>query len=454
MVEPADAAGVIPPGASPPLLAILLAAANVRPDRPGHPRLAILGPIEARLIEADLVVLGGLNEGTWPQAVDAGPWLNRAMRGALGLPPAERAIGSAALDLVLAAGDREVVLSRAAKDEDGTPTVASRWLARLEACLAAGGNRLDADPLPAQLAAALDQPRSAPRPVARPAPRPPLAARPRDLSASDIERLIRDPYAVYAKHVLELRPLEPLDADPGAAERGQIVHAALYEFVSAWPDTLPNDPAAELRAIGRRLFARLACQPQVLAIWWPRFERLAAWLAAIEQERRTRIARIAAEVSGMHEISAPGGPFRLRARADRIELGQDGRLTILDYKTGTPPKAREVQLGLAPQLAIEALIAENGGFKAFRGHHAGAALFLELKGLETQPGATTDPLRDEPDVRAWIEMAADGIRRLIAHFDDPSTPYLPVPRPEIAPRRGDYDHLARIGEWLGTEAGP
>ena len=260
---------------------------------------------------------------------------------------------------------------------------------------------------------------------------------------------MRDPYAVYAGRILMLRALEPLDADPGGAERGQIVHAALDEFVRQWPRMLPEDPAAELLTIGARHFRKLAAQPQVAAMWWPRFLRAAAWLADYERTRRKEAARVAAEVKGEIELSAPGGPFTLKARADRVEIGRDARLTIVDYKTGPMPSRTEVRLGLAPQLVIEAMIAERGGFAKIRGAEAALLLYLQLKGSEAAPGTQFDPAGD--DLRRLIDEAAAGVERLIAHFDDPATAYLPVPLPEIAPSHSDYDHLARAQEWLGTE---
>ena len=157
---------------------------------------------------------------------------------------------------------------------------------------------------------------------------------------------------------------------------------------------------------------------------------------------------------GAIELPAPGGPFRLRARADRIEIGRDGRLTIVDYKTGPLPPSSEVRLGVSPQLAIEALIAERGGFEQIAGAEAALLLFMQLKGSEAAAGLAQDAAGRDGDLRRLIDEAADGVARLIAHFDDPATAYLPVPLPEIAPSRSDYDHLARAAEWLGTEVEP
>jgi ATP-dependent helicase/nuclease subunit B len=450
----AEVIGEVPTSAYTALLAVLMGTKSVRPRHPAHRRIAILGQLESRLVQADLVLVGGLNEGAWPPAVDSGPWLNRAMRSQLGLPPVEQAIGFSAHDFLMSACAPEVVLSRAAKDENGAPTTPSRWMARLDAVLTAvdATKAVAVDGCWAEWAEALDVPDGPPHPIRRPEPRPPLQARPRELWATDIERLMRDPYTVYARKVLQLDPLEPLDADPGGAERGEIILKALEEFVRTWPHALPDDPCGALIAVGERHFARQGHRPQVWAVWWPRFERIAAWFCEIERRRRERVARIVTKVKGMVELETPGGAFRVRARADRVELLGDGRLAIVDYKTGPLPRNAEVQRGLAPQLAIECLIAAAGGFSQVPAAPPAAMLFWGLKGGEPVSGEERNPMGKDGDLAELLGHARDGLARLIAHFDNPDTPYVPVPRPEIAPAFNDYEHLARLKEWWGTEA--
>jgi ATP-dependent helicase/nuclease subunit B len=447
--------GVVPTSAYPALLAILMGTHAVRPRPATLARIGILGQLESRLAQADLVILGGLNEGAAPPAVESGPWMNRAMRRRLGLPPVEQAIGFAAHDFLTNACAPEVVLSRAAKDENGAPTTPSRWLARLGAVLAAAGAH-DAVAAPSAWtgwAAGLDLPPGRPQPLPRPEPRPPFQARPRELWATDVERLMRDPYAVYAKRILLLDPLDPLDADPGGAERGQIVHLALEEFVRRWPELLPADPCAELIEIGRRHFARQAHRAQVGAIWWPRFLQIAAWFCAVEHRRRERVARIVTEVKGTLEVPCARGPFKVRARADRIEVGSDGSLAVVDYKTGPVPRNGEVARGLSPQLLIEALIAEGGGFERLpERSEASEILFWQLKGGDPLAGEERNPVGRDGNLRELLDHAHEGLLKLLSHFDDPATPYTPVPRPEIAPAFDDYEHLSRRGEWWGTEA--
>jgi ATP-dependent helicase/nuclease subunit B len=451
VAELREAAPVAPPPAKrqwgeryPALLSALLAGRVVRPRFGRHPRLSIWGPLEARLQQADVLVLGGLNEGTWPAETDPGPWLSRPMRLDFGLPSAERRIGLAAHDFAQAFCAPRVYLTRATRVE-GAPTVPSRWLLRLDALLQAMGlsGRLGAEaPEWLAWAAALDRPEHD-EPAGPPAPRPPLQARPRKLSVTQVETWMRDPYGLYAHKILRLKRLDPIDSDPGAAELGTLVHAALERFVTAHPDRLPEDPEAALIEVGRAVFAEFAAPPGVWAFWWPRFLRIARWFAKAERDRRAGVARSFSEITGSLDLVCPGGPFKLTAKADRIDLDAAGALTILDYKTGTVPAKKEVDLGIAPQLPLEAAIAAGGGFE---GLPAGPVAWLEYWRLTGgEPAGEDKPLKGDPEALAGD--ALDGLRRLIAAFDDPETPYHALPRPEFARRYNDYAHLARVKEW-------
>ncbi len=441
----------LPIAAWPAFLAVLMASVTVRPQTRGHPRIAILGQFESRLQHADLVIAGGLVEGGWPRRTETGPWLNRAMRAALGLPPAERQVGHAALDFVHAASAPEVVLSRARRDEAGNPTVPSRWLVRLQAVLRAAGTDPASlgDARYEMLAARLDRPEGPRRPCPRPAPRPPAASRPRELWASDIEDLMRDPYRFYARRILELRPLDPLDADPGAAEHGLLIHRALHEFVVRHPQRLPGDGLQQLLAIGAGLFARFAESPEVQAIWWPRFERIARWFVACEGERRAHVRRVLAEVEGRLRLPVAGREFTIRARADRVEECDPGGLVVADYKTGTPPSKKEVQAGFAPQLPVEGLIARDGDFGGISGPVV-ALQYWRLSGDE-QGGALALSF-DAAAAETLLAAARDGLGRLLAHFAEQHSAYVAIPRPEVAARYNPYDHLTRRQEWWGRES--
>ncbi|HEV2550818.1 MAG TPA: double-strand break repair protein AddB [Stellaceae bacterium] len=424
----------------------LLAGQVVRPRFGRHARLAIWGLLEARLQHADLIVLGGLNEGTWPPRVESDPWLSRPMRRAFGLPAPERHIGAAAHDFVQALGAAQVVLTRARR-VDGTPAVPSRWLLRLETVLRAGGleGRLGALPEPLLWQARLDEPEKR-RVVAAPEPRPPVVVRPRRLSVTAIETWMRDPYALYAREVLRLAALEPIDADPGAAERGIFIHRALERFIRAFPGALPGDAEAQLIAIGKAEFGATLERPGMRTFWWPRFERIARWFVAHERVRRQGLTPLGGELAGELRLHGPAGPFILSAKADRIDRDLAGGLVLVDYKTGGLPPPGEVELGFSPQLPLEAAIAASGGFAGVPPGPVAALEYWRLGG--GNPPAEVVPLGENgSDVRRLLEEALAGLAALIAEFDDPRTPYRAMPRPERAPRYSDYLHLARVKEW-------
>ncbi|HWA41799.1 MAG TPA: double-strand break repair protein AddB [Hypericibacter adhaerens] len=431
----------------PAFLDSLMAVRQVRPRYGRHPRLFIWGPLEARLQQVDLMILGGLNEMTWPATPAPDPWMSRPMREAFGLPPAERRIGLSAHDFQQACGAARVVLTRARKI-DGTPTVPSRWLTRLDALMKARG--LDPQQMQApgwmEWAEALDSPDGPPRPVARPRPTPPVAVRPTQLSVTQIETWMRDPYAIYARHILKLVRLEPIDAAPEAAERGTIIHAALDSFIKAHPGPLPENALATLLGHGRDAFGAWLDRPSVWAFWWPRFERIAAWFLEQRREELAEVERSLAELKGKIEIDAHGHPFTLSAKADRIDRLKGGGLGIIDYKTGAIPTPKEVVAGYAPQLPLEAAIAVQEGFGALGDRRIRRLAYWRLSGGDPA-GIIGLAGGKEAEPEALAVRALERLRRLIQTFADPATPYLSEPHPEYAPRFSDYAHLARIAEW-------
>jgi ATP-dependent helicase/nuclease subunit B len=428
----------------PALFEALAGGAVVRPAYGRHPRLAIWGLVEARLQQADLIVLGGLNEGTWPGPVPTDPWMSRQMRQEFGIPLPERSIGIAAHDFAQAMGAPEVALTRAARHE-GVPTVPSRWLLRLDAVLRAVGlaGRLGPDPEIAAAAARSDQPATR-RPLPRAEPRPPLVARPRQLPVTDIETWRRDPYAIYAKHILKLKALDELDADPDRADLGIAIHKALAFFVRRYPDALPATAGQELLDIGRMSFGELLSRPGAWAFWWPRFERIAAWFVAEERLRRTMLVESRSEVEGRLVIAAPGGPFTITAIADRIDRLASGELVLIDYKTGAVPKKQDIAAAVAVQLPLEGAIAEAGGF-SLPGAPVAALEHWRLGG--GNPAGESEPASDDPP--ALIAEVLATISAHIARYDDPTMPYRPVPVAKWRPRYSDYTHLERLIE---TEA--
>jgi ATP-dependent helicase/nuclease subunit B len=424
----------------PALFEALAARAVVRPAYGRHPRLAIWGLVEARLQQADLVVLGGLNEGSWPGAPANDPWMSRQMRRAFNLALPERAAGIAAHDFVQALAAPEAALTRAARSE-GVPTVPARWLLRLDTVLQAVGLGGRIGPEPGIEAAVVRLDAASYEPLPPAAPRPPLAARPRRLSVTQIETWLADPYAIYARHVLQLKALEEIDADPSRADLGIRIHAALAEFIRRFPRALPADPLSELLAIGYRRFADVLSRPGAWAFWWPRYERIAHWLVSEEAARRAATIESFGELDGKLTLrDMPGGAFELTATADRIDRLSSGEFVMIDYKTGAVPQKKKIWSGFAPQLPLEAAILRDGSF----GEISGTPAALEYWKLGGRNPAGQRWAIDDGKPEALVDLARAKLEALITCFDDPATPYLATPVAARRPRFSDYEHLERL----------
>ena len=417
-----------------------------------HPRVSILGLLEARLQSADLMVLGSLAEGVWPPATDPGPWMSRPMRTAAGFSSPEERVGQMAHDYaMLACAAPQVVLS-CPRRRDGALAVPARWLVRLQAYLAGQGTMLPSHPA-AEWARLLDQPVGEPRPAAPPQPRPPVATRPRRLSVTEVETWLRDPYAIYARHVLKLRALKPLEQSADGADYGSIVHEAIADFLTNLPPTYPRLAPALLRAAMDRALDKAQLRPALTAWWRPRLARIADWVAEAERERRLHgpMALVRSEVKGVWSVPCTGPEFILSGRADRIERRADGRLAILDYKTGAVPSTGAVDQGLAPQLPLEAAMAATGVFGPELAGRTAELTYWHLSG-GYEPGKVAKVLKHDPDrTEAEAEIAKNALVALIAAFDDPGRAYLSRPHPGDAPRFSDYAQLARVAEWAALE---
>lgn len=438
----------------------------LRPARAENDRLRILGPLEARMISADRIVLGGLCEGVWPPEAHTDSWLNRPMRKAIGLDLPERRVGLSAHDFVQAAAASELFLVRARK-QGGVETIASRFVQRIAAVAdetdwkqaRENGERYLA------YARALE---AAPHTeaLAPPSPRPRASARPRRFSMSDMRDLTRDPYSIYARKILGLYRLDPIDEDPGLAERGTILHDILAKFAARHPGELPASALDDLIAIGREAFAPMRSFPAALAIWWPRFQRAAKWFVEEERKRRSKIKRIHTEVAGSIEIVAGKERFQLTARADRIEVNEDGTLAVLDFKTGVLPSYKAAILGFEPQLLLEAAIARTGGFagigpgtlaevgpiKISGGQPPGEfALFELAKSKEFKAVAEPRGISGDDHLDKAAEYARAGAAKLLAEYAKQETPYPFAPRVQWQKDYNDYEHLARFREWSEGE---
>lgn len=425
----------------------LLSGQVVRPKFGQHPRLSIWGPLEARLQKVDTVILSGLNEGVWPARTDIDPWLSRPMRQTLGLPLPERRIGLSAHDFAQLASLDQVFLTRSERI-DGAPSVASRWLLRLETLLLGAGQKdlLDTGRKYLDWARSMNEPGDV-RPWEPPAPKPPVAARPRKFSVTEIETWIRDPYAIYAKKILHLRPLDPIATAPDRLQRGVLIHDILDQFALRFPDRLLPNAYEELIAIGEEAFESLADAPDVQSFWWPRFEHIAAWFVENEKMLREQqqVTFVHSEKMGSLILTGPGGEFVLTARADRIDQQKSGT-AIYDYKTGNPPSAAQVKSFLAPQLPLEALICAEGGFDGVAQSMPSSLSYIRLKGGD-DPGVILDVALDQDEVSELAFEARAGLSKLISDFDQVDTPYLSQPRVQFKYAYSDYDHLARVKEW-------
>lgn len=439
-LEAASGLPPIEPRSYPALLQSLAMRLAVRPQFSRHRAIAILGPLEARLQRFDLTILGGLNEGSWPSSPPADPWFSRPMRKALGLEQPERRIGLAAHDFASLAAGPQVLLTRPLK-ADGAPTIASRWLQRMSQLARGLGleEKLHKGTDYLAMARALSDVTPAPR-IARPAPTPPVEARPRRLSVTEIETWLRDPYAIYAKHVLKLRPLDDLDEEIGPMERGNVFHRILELFVERHPGNLPDEALGVLLGIADEVFAQAQIPTAQRAIWRPRFAGAARWFLEQERARRGAIASSHLEISGRMTFTGPAGPFLLTAKADRIDILTGGGAAIVDYKTGSLPEKKWMVSFLTPQLPLEAAMLQAGGFDKLAALTAGDLIYFRLSG-----GAKGGEMRvfDGTMAREAQTRLADRI----AWFDDAATPYYSRVAPHSAKGAGDYDHLARVREW-------
>ncbi|KTF69779.1 double-strand break repair protein AddB [Sphingomonas sp. HT-1] len=439
--EAAHGPALADPQSLAPLLRTLMDEVAVRPPQGGHPRLAILGLIEARLHSADLMILSGLNEGVWPGLPAPDPWLAPRIRAELGLPGLERRIGVSAHDLAIGLGARQVLLTRARRDASA-PTIASRFWLRLEA-LSGGMER--AHDLAAWVAA-IDAP-GAHQPAARPEPAPPAAARPKAISVTEVDRLKADPYAFYARRMLRLMPLDPVDADPSAAWRGTAVHDVLQKWFEE-DDCHPE----RLRARAEAMLADSRTHPLIRALWQPRLIEAIDWIAGQLAENAAKKRQVlAVEQDGAIEVAG----VTLRGKFDRVDRLSDGSLAIVDYKTGQPPSTRAVKAGFSLQLGLLGLIAERGGFKGI----AGEARCFEYWSLARNPrsggfgyvDSPVDPKKRDPiAVEDFVTIAAREFGEAAGEWLTGDRPFTAKLVPEYAPY-AEYDQLMRRDEWYGRE---
>lgn len=441
----AEAAGSYRPADYADLIDTLLQNGQVRQSRSAHPGVLILGTLEARVQAADLVLLAGLNEGSWPEPPAPDPWLSRQMRHAAGLLLPERQIGLSAHDFQQAMAAPEVVLSRARRDSSAE-TVPSRWLNRMTNLM--GG--LDAQGGPEALGqmrargmAWLDLARRSEAPAAkippalRPSPRPPEEVRLRELPVTAIKTLIRDPYAVYAARILRLRPLNPLRPEPDPRLRGTVLHQIVERFVKERPEDEGIEAAARrLSLLAEEILAAEIPWPSAQALWRARIRKIAWRLAHDEDQRRAEGAPMIVEEKAGIDVGRIG--FRLTAKPDRIDLRHDGEAHLIDYKSGTPPSDSEVR-HFDKQLLLEAAMVARGAFGAVGPRHVAAMTYVRLGG--------DGESRDLSMGHAEIEESWAKLEKLVGRYLERRTGFTARRALQSTTDTSDYDHLSRFGEW-------
>lgn len=419
-------------------------SAEVRDPNTPHPGVMIWGTLEARVQGADLVILAGLNDGVWPEQPDPDPWLNRKMRADAGLLFPERRIGLAAHDFQQAAGAPEVVLARAKRTADAD-AVPSRWVNRLTNLLDGLPDQGGPEALSAMrkrgdywltLAGALDVPDAPTPPAPRPAPAPPADARPRRLSVTEVERLLRDPYQIYASHVLRLRALSPLRHRPEAALRGSVLHVVLERALPGFAGLDAAEQKSHLLTIGDEVLTEMVPWPTARRFWLARLTRIADHFIAEETIRAARGAVTETEAGG--GLTLAGCGVRLTTKSDRLDRTPEGALWIYDYKTGAPPTVGQ-QKEFNKQLHITAFMAESGGFKSLGPTPVVGAEYI---GLGSKPITVPADFDAVP-----IEGVQESLHTLFMKFLDPETGFAAQVARESQGDYSDYDHLSRGGEW-------
>jgi ATP-dependent helicase/nuclease subunit B len=430
----------------------------VRPVYGTHPRLSILGQLEARLIDADIVILGGLNEGTWPPDPDHDPWMSRPMREKFGLPPTDRAIGLAAHDFIQGFCASDVLITRSEMVEK-SPTVAARWLGRLQTVLEAASlaSALKTGCALKHYLAVLDQ-GAVLKTCERPKPCPPLASRPLALSVTQIESWMKDPYGIYARHILKLKPLKPLEKPIDHADTGDLVHKVLERFGKTYPHQIPHNAKDILEAYILEEIKTISDDIRIWNFWLKKFSSLCDWFIENEILWRQSARILLLEGKGTWAIPVQDQFFTLTGKADRIDLiHADGSCAVIDYKTGGTYAAKKMMNGQLPQLPLEALLIENGGFSSsgLPSKPVSQIAYWVLKGGHEGGKIITLDGDGKNSITDAIANTRNGLIELIEAFLQPETPYICLPDAANMPRFNDYEHLSRFKEWgVAADAEP
>ena len=408
----------------------------------------IWGQLEARLQNKDLMILAGLNETIWPKIADPGVWLSRNMAVELGLEPKEKRIGQAAHDFEMALGNENVIISYA-KRKGVDPIQPSRFLQRLSAFI---GDEISQEcqkkgDIWLEKALNIDFCENV-TPALRPSPNPKKALRPKSLSVTEIETLMRSPYDIYAKYILNLKPLDPLGMKPDARNRGNIIHAIFEQFIKEKIDINSKEAFEDIMKIAKENFASLN-NPSQEILHFKRFENIAREFIKFEKIRDKEIKKRNAEVKGNWKLNGADPIFTLRGKADRIDILNNGELEILDFKTGSIPDAKDMRGFFAPQMLLEAAMAREGAFKNIIPAKIASLKYIKLS-FSPKSFEITD-YKFEKNTN--LDLAVDKIiERLSRHVHEyllnDKTPMSARIFPNLNQKFiGNYEHLSRTGEW-------
>ena len=335
------------------------------PRRRSRARACASRPARSAAAAVDRVVLGGLVEGAWPPETRSDAWLSRPMRHELGLDLPERRIGLSAHDFaqMLGAPRGDPHPRRQARRRaDGR--LALHAAARRGRGRSAGRRRSTRGDALSRLARAARPTPTSVKPAQRPAPTPPRAARPTRCSVTEIEHWLRDPYTIYAKHILQAarrstrstrRPAPPTAAPSSTARIGEFTQALRRQRCRPIRSASCSSSAS-------KHFAALADYPEARAFWWPRFMRIARWFADWETARRARLTALARR--DRRQDRDPARRARVQAaRARRPHRARCRRpLRHPRLQDRPAPTEKQVRTGLAPQLTLEAAMLRQGGF--------------------------------------------------------------------------------------------
>ena len=427
-----------------PMLCQLMSNETVRTNHGTHPRLSILGPIEAHLQNFDFIIIGEVNEGIWPKIPDADMWMSRPMMKDFGFSLPEKNIGILGTIFANFLKTKNVILTRAERIGE-SPAQKSRWWLRIETVLKALNmsiNDIENKFFPI-IANKIDTPLSY-TPIKAPAPTPIAKSRPRKLSASGVDLLINDPYSAYAKYILKLYPLDDLDKKPDQRDYGTLIHGIVEEFNNTYNSKLPDNPLEKIIEIGTKHFEKINLDKDIKAFWYPKFLTTAEWIIEQELEYRKDVKKVHNEIEGKIEYNIQGGPFVFTAKADRIDELTDNTINILDYKTGSIPTKAQIHSGHAIQLLLEGLIARKKAYLLSSTGKVSSLIYWRLG---------KEKLEINEDVDDLLDKTEEYLVKLMNTFDFETTPYHSRPTPKYIPKNKDYEHLARIKEWSVQEDG-